>query len=75
MVEFRPFGSFIAKARNQEQFVVEMFLEVLKGSDNEGARRIILRTVSGQLLSRIEKGVYTIIGTGRILESSDPACL
>ncbi len=61
-------GRFVAVDVDGREHIVVM--ESVKG---ESDPTIELRTANGMRLRRVEKGVYEVIQTWRILRSSDPS--
>ncbi len=64
----RETGRFVATDVEGREHVV-----IMESTDGESDPTIELRTANGMRLRRVEKGVYEVIQTWRILRSSDPA--
>jgi hypothetical protein len=73
-IEFRPHGTFVATDFVQNRYVVEVLREVIEHPINCSWSRTLLLTSDRLLVRRIARGLYELVGSGRMLQSDDPAC-
>jgi hypothetical protein len=74
-IEFRPNGLFVAIDGTEQPQVIEILEEVNGGTLGEVPPRRLLRTLDGRLVEWIDRGIYMVDGSRRLLRSDDPACI
>jgi hypothetical protein len=75
LIEFCPNGLFVAIDGVKLPHIVGIFEKVNDGTSGQISPRRLLRTLDGSLLERIDRGLYVIDGTRRLMRSDDPACI